>query len=287
MKIGRRNCSVCKSEADFKFVKNGFNILQCRFCGHRYIEEQPGEQHSLAVYDDTYFKEGGAGYEGYLLESQLLYRQGGRYSKILKGFMKPGNVLDVGAAAGFILKGFTDTGWSGLGLEPNKAMVDYGTSELHQRMVLSNMENYSTEERFDAVLMIQVIAHFFDLERAFYNVRSLINPGGYLLIETWNRKSLSARLFGKRWHEYSPPSVLQWFTKKSLRLLMEYNGFDLVKEQCVTKIISGRHAKTLLQYKLDEWPMKSCLLKLLMLIPSNWKIFYPGNDLFYSIYRKR
>jgi hypothetical protein len=37
-----------------------------------------------------------------------------------------------------------------------------------------------------------------------------------VLIETWDRSSRAARLFGDRWHEWSPPSVVQWFTTDEL-----------------------------------------------------------------------
>jgi hypothetical protein len=37
---------------------------------------------------------------------------------------KNGKILDIGADAGSILEGFVDEGWDGIGIEPNKAVVD-------------------------------------------------------------------------------------------------------------------------------------------------------------------
>ena len=59
----------------------------------------------------------------------MLYNYGLRYAKIIAKYSKPGKVLDVGCAAGFILRGFKDSGWDVYGIEPNETMAGY--SELN------------------------------------------------------------------------------------------------------------------------------------------------------------
>src|ERR1041384_3040675 len=121
-------------------------------------------------------------------------------------------MLDVGAAAGFILKGFIDEGWHGTGLEPNERMAAYGRQHLELDLRCGPLENFDektgekSDEKFDLVSMIQVAAHFYQPRKAFENAARLLAPNGHLLIETWNRGSFSARVLGRHWHEYSPPS---------------------------------------------------------------------------------
>ncbi len=69
------------------------------------------------------------------------------------------------------------------------------------------------------ITMIQVMAHFVDPLDAFDRVARANKNDGLCLIETWNCQSLTARLFGKAWHEYSPPSVLHWFSPARLARL--------------------------------------------------------------------
>lgn len=76
--------------------------------------------------------------------------------------------------------------------------------------------------------MVQVIAHFHDLQGAFQAVIELLSPKGYLLVETWNKDSLVAKALGKGWHEYSPPSVLHWFSPSTLKQLLTPLGFHEV-----------------------------------------------------------
>ena len=78
------------------------------------------------------------------------------------------------------------------------------------------LENLPVDDEYDAVSMIQVLPHFIDPKRAMAVVTKVLKPGGLLLIETWNRDSWTARLFGKNWHEYSPPSVLHWFDPRGV-----------------------------------------------------------------------
>ena len=81
--------------------------------------------------------------------------------------------------------------------------------------------------------MIQVVAHFHDLQSAFSAAAEHTRPGGHWLIETWNCRSLkAARFFGSEWHEYSPPSVLQWFTPTSLERLSSNYQRELNVSRC-------------------------------------------------------
>src|ERR1041385_7100550 len=98
-------CPICDASPHRVFQKHGYWILECPNCHHRFCEIQASEAHAKTVYDDGYFTEGGAGYSDYLAESRLLTEHGEWYGKLLQKYTTPGRLLDVGAAAGFILKG--------------------------------------------------------------------------------------------------------------------------------------------------------------------------------------
>ena len=109
--------------------------------------------------------------------------------------MTPGTFLDVGAAAGFILQGLIESGWRGEGIEPNAQMAAYARAQLQVLVHVGGFEQFQSDTTYDLVTMIQVIAHFLDPRQAFQKARALLRPGGYLLIETWNRASWTARCF--------------------------------------------------------------------------------------------
>jgi SAM-dependent methyltransferase len=176
----------------------GIRLQDCINCRHRFAEIVADEMHVSEVYSDAYFSAGGAGYSGYFTEAELLRGRGRMYARKLEKYIsEKGNILDVGAAAGFILQGFIDEGWQGIGLEPNAGMANYGVKNLNLAIRQGSLENYQTRQRFDLISMIQVVAHFYDPRKGFENASSLLSGNGFLLIETWNRDSFSAKVFGR------------------------------------------------------------------------------------------
>ncbi len=272
-------CPLCQSDSYQAFVVKGFNLLDCVKCKHRFAEIPADELHVAMIYDDLYFSGGGAGYSDYFAEGNMLRERGKMYAKILSKFTESGKLLDVGSAAGFILQGFADENWKGIGLEPNATMAKFGREKLNLDIRQGSLETFKTDEKFDLVSMIQVAAHFYEPRKSFENAANLLEENGLLLIETWNRESISAKIFGKNWHEYSPPSVLQWFSLNGLTDFLKDFGFDKVASGRPSKKISGKHAKSLLKYRLGD----SFLLKL---IPDKLNFPYPSEDLFWALYRK-
>ena len=271
-----RGCPLCNSASERAFEVKDTWILDCKGCGHRFAEITADLNHVEKTYDDSYFYDGNAGYADYTIEAGQLRKRGRQYAKKIKNYVKPGRMLDVGAAAGFILKGFEDEGWSGVGLEPNPSMAEYGKTKLGLEMNVGTLEMFDKNERFDLVSMIQVVGHLFDPQSAFESVRTILSDGGWLLIESWDRDSFSARILGKHWHEYSPPSVLHWFSHKSLVEHLAGLGFKEMAHGRTLKKISGKRAKTLLQYRLG-------LKALFSPIPDSLSLPYPSEDLFWTL----
>ncbi len=276
------NCPLCQSVSATVFKAKGFFVRDCVACQHRFAEVSADENHAAQIYDDAYFTGGGAGYADYLAEGEMLRARGANYAKILSRYTETGKMLDVGAAAGFILKGFVENGWRGVGLEPNARMARFGGEHLGLEITAGDLESFQTAEKFRLISMIQVVAHFHQPRRAFQNAFDLLEPRGFLLIETWNRASLTARVFGRNWHEYSPPSVLQWFSRRGLNEFLSGIGLAEIAAGRPPKKISGAHARSLLKYRLGEK-----LSPLLKIIPDKINFPYPAEDLFWAIYQKK
>lgn len=281
------NCPICESSSKNFLKKYDYWILSCPNCRHQYVNINPSVVHAEMIYSDNYFEGGGDGYLNYLNESQIIRGHGQQYGRILKRYMIPGTVLDIGAAAGFILQGLVDEGWSGQGIEPNDKMANYARTELGLFVQTGTLEQLATDEKsFDLVTMIQVIPHFYNLRLALQIATDVTKPQGFWLIETWNRESLTAKIFGKNWHEYSPPSVLHWFSPDDLSNLAAQYGFTKVAIGKPEKWINGSHVKSLLRYKLQDVWFGKFFLAILNLIPDSLAIPYPAEDLFWILFQK-
>ena len=277
------DCPLCAGATQRLFSKDSYWIRECGGCGHRHAELEESRDHVDRTYGDSYFSGGGAGYRDYLSEGEILRAHGERYARLLGRYLPPGKLLDVGCAAGFLLKGMIDGGWEGDGLEPNARMAGFAKSELGLNVFHCSLEEYQGEAGFDLVSMIQVLPHFVDPAAALARVKSLVRPGGHLLIETWNHRSRTARLFGKHWHEYSPPSVLHWFSPDELAAFLERFGFTKVASGRPAKWLNMGHAKSLVTYKLQHSRLGRAASVVLGLVPARLSVPYPAEDLFWML----
>src|SRR5262249_23515850 len=158
--------------------KDGYPIRACPTCGHQFAELPDVAGHVERVYGDDYFRGGGAGYPDYLAEARLLRASGRWYARLLRRFVPPGRLLDIGCDAGFVLRGLTDGGWDGEGVEPNAAMAEFARSRLGLRVTTGGLESFPADRPFDVVCLIQVVAHFVDLRSALSRTSELTKPGG-------------------------------------------------------------------------------------------------------------
>ncbi|MBE9032530.1 class I SAM-dependent methyltransferase [filamentous cyanobacterium LEGE 11480] len=284
--LEQMNCPICQAPTTRQFQKATFWIRGCTSCQHQFLETHTNAEHVDAVYGDEYFDGGGAGYPGYLAESGLIRAHGRRYAKLLSKYMPTGCMLDVGAAAGFVLQGFVQSGWQGTGVEPNDRMASYGRECLGLDIRTGSFEQVEANDTYDLVNMVQVIPHFWNLNQALETASQATKPGGYWLIETWNRESRLAKFFGTNWHEYSPPSVLRWFSPSDLALLASQYGFREVDRGQPQKWISGAHVKSLVSHKLKTMGILRHCRILLKLVPDKLRIPYPSEDLFWALYQK-
>lgn len=160
-------CAICGATTGRIFAVHGYWVRACIGCGHQFAEIQPSLDHVGRVYDDRYFHGANAGYPDYLAEQELLRAHGRWYGRLLEKFTRPGVLLDVGAAAGFVLQGFQDRGWNGDGIEPNARMAEFARNTLGLRVEATTLETFQSGSRYDLVSMIQVVAHLVDVREAF------------------------------------------------------------------------------------------------------------------------
>jgi SAM-dependent methyltransferase len=278
-------CPVCGALTVLRFTMESTPIRGCGSCGHGFADYQADGRHLSTIYGDDYFSATGPGYLDYLSEAELLRKKGRRYGAIIGHYAPHGRVLDVGSAAGFIAAGMRDTGLAVTGLEPNGRMASYAREALGLPTLNETLENLGGVAAYDVVSMIQVVAHFVDPRRAFAAAARATRPGGYWLIEGWKADSIVACTFGRRWHVYSPPSVLNYFTMKSLDLLAAEFGFLRVATGRPRKLLTAVHAAGLFEFLGPRSNVLRFAAKVARRIPRRFVLPYPGDDIFWAIYR--
>lgn len=123
------------------------------------------------------------------------------YKKIGK---KPGNLIDIGAGNGLILRFFRDKGFRVTGMELSKVQTKLmKKSPLMKgiKVIQGDISKVQGEEDYDYVLASDVIEHIEDDDKALKNLFTFVKPGGLLILSV----PAHAHLFGKRdklWGHY-------------------------------------------------------------------------------------
>lgn len=230
-------CGLCGSrERDLKFEDGPFSVVTCRQCNLTYVTPRLNDASLLTeVYDEGYWSSDSAktrGYTDYRLDAPLYlktYRR--RYRVIGRHFASPGRVLDVGCAAGYFLKVMQEKGWDVTGVEPSDAIRPQAAERVGQSNVRGGLLHEAGLEpgSFDLITFWDVIEHIPDVVAALRYARTLLAPGGKLLIETQNVDSKTADKLGKAWHHYKHAEHIYHFNPGTIDRVLTEAGFQVLE----------------------------------------------------------
>lgn len=247
-----------------KLCKDGVQILECGGCGLAWWVPDP-DHRPERVYDAAYFEGAGAGhgYDDYSgLEGSLRLNFARRLARI--PLPRPGaRMLDVGAAYGYSVAEARAAGWDAHGLEVSTAAAAAAREAAAGRVVAADaLRTPFADASFDAVTLWDVLEHLADPRAAIAEVARLLAPRGRLVLTTGDVGSWVARLSGARWHLYTLPEHLFFFSRASLRLLLERHGLRVEEMRADSAVytlgyLAERLRKSLLGHRVRTavaWP---------------------------------
>lgn len=243
------DCPGCGAAgAQPALAKDGYQILHCRACDLRFLAHTPSADELAELYSDRYFTEGKTGYPDYIKDERTHRRQARRYLARLGRFhAAPGALLDVGCAAGFFLDEARQRGWDVTGCDISEYARRHAEGVLGLRVVCAPfLEAPLAPSSFDLITLFNVLEHLPQPRAVSERLYGLLRPGGRLLIETWDSRSLVARTLGGKWHQYAPPHVLSWHSRRSLDALFAAPRWRRIHFERSAKWISLEHGLTLL-----------------------------------------
>jgi SAM-dependent methyltransferase len=177
------------------------------------------------LYDEHYFTR--VDYPDYVGNEAALRRSMQRHLRQMARYGRlGGGLLEVGCAYGFFLdearRHFAPvTGVDIVATAVERACEDLGVDARAGRFLDMGFE----DERFDAVCLWDTIEHLPRPDQFLEKIRRLLHPDGRLYLTTGDLSSLNARLRGARWRQIHPPSHLHYFSRTTLRRLLERIGF--------------------------------------------------------------
>jgi SAM-dependent methyltransferase len=246
-------------DLNYRVSDEEYNVVKCSSCGLVYLNPRP--RNPQQFYPSDYGPHQIAPPKGSFRDStrralQLFYNYPaelcpsfiGRLERIFKQlelkvrekyflltvpYSPSKRILDLGCGNGKYLMSLQSLGWKAdtqlYGLDyPNESL-----RRLRESHGLNIMEGdfLSTDlpiDFFDVVTMKHVLEHFPDPYAVMAKVASILKPGGTVLIEIPNFKSIEALfLLRDKWHHIDAPRHLYHFSPRTLRLLLNRAGFDV------------------------------------------------------------
>jgi len=219
-------CSVCGGRHD---VEHFPGLLRCSSCGFITADVDVTAEQLKVLYSQQYFH--GEEYRDYIADRAILsrhFRQ--RLRKLLTFVSEPGSkhLLEIGCAYGFFLQVASQSFKSVEGVDISRDAVQYAREVVQQRVSEIDFLDYRPPHQFDVICMWDTIEHLAKPAEYVAAVSRLLSPGGHVAISTGDIDSFVASFRGRRWRQIHPPTHLQYFSKKTLRRLLEKNRLEVV-----------------------------------------------------------
>ncbi|MFA4941342.1 MAG: class I SAM-dependent methyltransferase [Patescibacteria group bacterium] len=249
-------CPICNSDGtNFYCEKNGCKICRCQSCGTAFVYPIPANPGD--IYNKEYFKkETGSsfGYSDYDKDKEPMRNIFISYIKKIENLVEDRNIFDIGAATGYFLDLAKERGWRTAGTE----ISDYAASvagKRGHRISCGKFPEMKIEEKFGAITMWDVLEHLDNPIEYLRAANKILMKDGRLIVNTINRESLWARIFGKRWHSLVPPEHLFYYSPKGLKILLEEAGFEIEESGTSGKIFSLSYIFGILHHwqKIKIW----------------------------------
>jgi SAM-dependent methyltransferase len=196
-------------------------LVRCRTCGLQYISPRLRSDLILASYSEG---------EDPIYVSQMQARErtfAASLARIERLAGGPGRLLDVGTAAGGFLAAATRRGWRAEGCEPNRWLAAWGSRHYGVHIKPGSLFDQAYEPgQFDVITLWDVIEHTTNPRATLERCRTLLKPGGILIVNYPDIGSWIARLLGRRWL-FLTSVHLHYFDRTTIRRLLAAAGFEV------------------------------------------------------------
>ena len=222
------------------------DIVRCPACGHRQTDPMPADAVLEGAYAD-------AASEDYVAEEAGQRETARRALEHIEALLTPvpipttnggprhRTLLDLGCWVGFLLSEAQERGWAVTGVEPSAFASAFARERLGLDVRTGDL--FETElplGHYDAIVMGDVIEHLPRPGEALDRMAALLRPGGIAWMALPDAGSLVARGMRRRWWSVIPTHV-QFFTRRSLRTLLERHGWTVLEIETAPKAFSVRY----------------------------------------------
>lgn len=136
-------------------------------------------------------------------------------------------ILEVGCGLGYLTHALRKAGHNVRGLDISSNAVTEAKAAFGDNYICADVNDFAAApggERFDFIVMTEVIEHLDDPITVLRALRALLKPGGVALVSTPSKDFLPQTAV---WRTDNPPVHLAWYSKTSLREIARRADFRI------------------------------------------------------------
>jgi 2-polyprenyl-3-methyl-5-hydroxy-6-metoxy-1,4-benzoquinol methylase len=207
-----------------------------------WLDPRPRIADLHAVYDASYFQnshffEGTSHLYGYYDYFEERFMKQSAYQGLLREVKLhltsfsggQSRFLDIGCGLGYLMDVAHDEGFQVSGVEFNQVAANRLKSKYVFPVYSGDILDFN-DQPFDVITLMDVIEHFLDPMQSMAHIRGLVKPGGLLVLTTMDCDGIVSKILGTRIEDFRRVREhVFFFTRKSIRHLLEKEGFEVIK----------------------------------------------------------
>tara|TARA_A200000113_G_scaffold181376_1_gene167324 strand:- start:1914 stop:2825 length:912 start_codon:yes stop_codon:yes gene_type:complete len=230
-----KTCPICKSkkiyDKDKIKSKHGeinlmFSLMFCKSCGHKFLSEFPLKNYLEKLHkDDSKFLFDHDSNE--VTEKERFKKDGFKKVKTLSDHWifkhidinQVGEYFEIGPGLCELYKTFYNKNWHCEGLDLQPFIIAPG--------IVNNLDDIKNESK-DVAVALDVIEHTIDPLEFLKNINIKLKNGGKIFLSFPNADSFKSKVLNNNWDMVVPLAHLNFFSKKSIQISLENNGFEII-----------------------------------------------------------
>ncbi len=234
----KRKCPLCSADNfETLFVKSGFPHVKCKRCELVYVNQILNRREYTKLWSSE------DSWENVLESNEQVKMQTleASYSlDIAKLYIADDNnisICDVGCGPGTLLTEAKKRGYYTFGVEPNKRCHKF----LEEKSIDYTGEFFPLKKhvrkKFDCVFLLNALEHMRDPLQIVLEIKKLLKPSGIIYISVPCINALINRIMHEKAGVFAGHSHIQFFSIKTLPMLLEKTGFEVLEyETIITEI---------------------------------------------------
>lgn len=230
-------CPLCGGKSKLRYTGHPgyvygktYDVFACDGCNASFVYPLTVEKRD---YDEIYGDaENLSGYDKYYALSQKILSSdkpldvmtllGNEYAFVIgriRRLLPPGaRVLEVGCGFGYLTYSLNRGGYRAVGVDVSEISIERATTTYGPYYQCIGFNDFSSleGERFDCIVLTEVIEHVTDPVAFLKSLASLLSSGGMILLTTPNKSAFPA---GALWMTDAPPIHLWWFSEASVSVM--------------------------------------------------------------------